>query len=310
MRIIFEPSPTSIALDDETGYMRIPYQMIEKARLDVEVGPNRRKASLGSVFLSRVFGTDFKDYQQFANFTKIYGPLSFVYMIEDIRLELKMFKSFTKLYKGIIDARAEDKFIKRLYELITPGLFIFQDELSNFLRGDVGGKTTEERIRYLCRKAGKYGLDIIPYKTPDGDLFYYLSGRDFRSSILLLMADELGRKGKLPRASSGRCKFCNGPINPQIYDGIDYCSRKCANLGSKAKDDLKTLKDRIRKKAERKFKNNESGLHEFRKELNSIVITGGLESDIEKLCRRYGIDPKPGKPGRPPKKKPKAGKES
>ncbi|OFW66819.1 MAG: hypothetical protein A2V52_03500 [Actinobacteria bacterium RBG_19FT_COMBO_54_7] len=67
-------------------------------------------------------------------------------------------------------------------------------------------------------------------------------------------------------------------------------------MAAKTKDSAK-LKDRIRRKGERRL--SDSKLKALRRDLKNAAE----EKEIKAVALKYGIDPEPGKPGRPKAKK-------
>jgi hypothetical protein len=57
----------------------------------------------------------------------------------------------------------------------------------------------------------------------------------------------------------------------------------------------------VRQKATRKFKDKPEKLSAFRRGLKDAIYDGGGEEGVKKVCKKYGIDPEPGRAGRPKK---------
>ena len=192
--------------------------------------------------------------------------------------------------------------LRLLYYQIRPALIKFQSKVSaigNLLESE----PAPELIDYLLREASNYGIEmtLISGKQEGEPLGAEVAPKDFRGKMLLLLARELEARGRFQKEPLDiACKVCKGPIDENLYDGIFYCSEKCANE-AKNKKDFKKFTDGIRRKAERQFKGDSETLRKIRKDLRVAIAGEEGEAGVIKVCKKYGIDPEPKKAGRPKK---------
>jgi hypothetical protein len=268
----------------------------------------------GLMFINRVLGTDFGEYDQFKLFTEIYGFLPFVNMLpdtpiqsvlnvpdglEDTTIRQAFLRTLTELDRygeDHKDWQIYDAFLKVLYEaFLRDNLMKFTE----FLRGFKVLKNDRiELLSELFKAAEIYGLELFVSETEQG-IEFVLTGKEFRSSIMLLLAQEIYRGNAFPEPATLSCKQCGGDINPRIYNSKDYCSRECSQRAYQKSNPLKTLTDRVRKKASRHLSKNEYSV--FKKDLKSALARERTEQSVRGICRKYRINPDPEPKGRPPK---------
>jgi len=308
---------------------------VEKERSKTE--GKRLQGSFGLKYISRVLGTDFSDFDRFVAFAKTYGVLPLIEMVGDEGVKNNLYYTLPvsdksvvseniSYYKELISKQKnafpgyervvsdlERKGLRKkdleflnlvllqvLHKSISKDLVEFQASLTSLKEDPIfKDLDTLGQVDWLFQMSSYYGIKLfVAYgETP----FFGLTGMDFRAGVLLLLAQEINAGREFPEPTDVLCKICDNPIIPWVYDGVHYCSPKCAARASN-KSELKPLKDRVRKKAERKFKSNPDKLKAFRQDLKVAIAKGEGEKGIKKVCKDYGIDPKPGKPGRPRKK--------
>jgi len=160
-------------------------------------------------------------------------------------------------------------------------------------------KELEEVILECWRQAYEYGFIHHFVHNRDGYLLHVIEGRDIRAGVLIGLAQHLEKLGVFPQPPFVRyCHFCRGLIIPLLYRGRRYCSDACRRRATE--NDRSRLADMIYTKSRRMVKRGKL-TREKREAMLKEIREEKTPEGIRQIAMRYGVDPTPGKAGRPSK---------
>ncbi len=252
------------------------------------------------VLLAYLLEVDLEDPAPFRRLVEVVGYEPFLELAPPGGLTRLLLLDYPEeIPRGVVDNLHQE--VRPLLQAFRPRL----EALYGRLRKGARRETVEGLILECLEQAAEYGFTHHFTKDRRGTLVHIVEGGDIRAGALIGLALHLETRGGFPQFPEKKlCLRCGSPINPLLYRGRRYCSDACRRKAAKGERDR--LVNLIQKKSARMVERGQLSeekrgalLEEIKRERESLERIG-------EIARRYGVDPRPGKPGRPAGKGPKA----